>query len=135
MDYTAEFYSRPSYHFRGSGFPIYSGARRQKGGSIFGALKSFALPLLKSFARKGAKQAISFASDVADDVMSGRKIKDTLISRGKTHALQLGKNIAMEGLTAAKSFVGSGRVTRKRKRRPQTRKGTRQTKKRRTANF
>ena len=44
MDHTAAFYSRPSYV--GGAGPIFSGARRQRGGSVFGALKSIVSLLL-----------------------------------------------------------------------------------------
>ena len=45
-DRTAAFYSGPSYTFRGAGFPVYSGSRRQRGGSILGALARNVLPAL-----------------------------------------------------------------------------------------
>ena len=41
MDQTALFYSRPSHDFRGAGLNVFVGARRQRGGSIFGSLKNF----------------------------------------------------------------------------------------------
>ena len=46
MDRTAAFYSRPSYV--GAGFPVFAGSRRQRGGSILGALKSMVGPVLSS---------------------------------------------------------------------------------------
>lgn len=46
MDRTATFYSQPSYVQRGAGLPVYSGSRRQRGGSVLGAVKNFIMPVV-----------------------------------------------------------------------------------------
>ena len=48
MDDTLAFYSRPSTEYRGGGFPVFAGSRRQRGGGIFGSLKRFFLPIAKN---------------------------------------------------------------------------------------
>ena len=59
MDRTAAFYAGPSY--RGSGFPVFSGSRRQRGGSILGAIKSMVMPVLGTIGKSALKQAVGFA--------------------------------------------------------------------------
>ena len=84
------FYSRPSY-LSGAG-AIYSGARRQRGGSVFGALKSIVTPLISGIGRSLKKNvvnnAIGFASDVVGDITSGKNVKQSLLNRGKQRSLQ-----------------------------------------------
>lgn len=106
MDHTAHFYSKPSYI--GAGV-IFSGARRQRGGSILGALKSVVLPIVKrigrSFGRVASKNALGLATDVLHDTISGRNIKDSIINRGKNRLFQT----ANEGLTNIGSAIGLSR--------------------------
>ena len=91
MDRTARFYSNPTY---GGGFPVFAGTRRRRrGGSFFGSLANAAMPILKSLASKGASQALSFAKDVAGDVMSGKNVKSALMSQGLRHAKRLGSEV------------------------------------------
>lgn len=70
---TALFYSQPTYA-RGGGLPVYSGSRRQRVGGVLGAIKSFFMPLLSSFGRKGARTAMNVAKNVVGDVVSGKNI-------------------------------------------------------------
>ena len=134
MDSTANFYSRPSYVFRGAGLPIYSGSRRQRGGSIFGALKKFALPLRKSLLKKGAKQALGLVADIAGDVMRGQNLKSSLIQHGKSRAKNFGKDALAEGIQSISGMIGKGGsyALRKRKRRSKSSR-RRPKKKRRTS--
>ena len=80
MDRTANFYSSPSYV--GGSFPVFSGSRRQRGGSIFGALKNFFMPILTGFgkklAKRGAKEAFGLAKDVARDALSNKNVSHTI---------------------------------------------------------
>ena len=112
MDNTAAFYSCPSYAHIGGNVPIFSGARRQRGGSIFGAIKRFFLPVISAFgkkiARQGAKQAIGLAKDVAKDAFMMKNIPDSLKEHGKKRALNLGRYAADEGLTELQKLVGAG---------------------------
>lgn len=93
MDYTATFYSRPSYV--GSG-PIFVGVRRQRGGSILGALKSVVLPimatvgpkLLKSVGNIAKRQAFGLASDLLSAKIRGKNMTDSLKQHGKTRLFE-----------------------------------------------
>ena len=116
-DRTAAFYSAPSYTFRGSGFPVYSGSRRQRGGSILGALARNVLPTL---GKAALGQALGLAGDVVSDVMKGRKVTDSL----KSHGLRRLKNVGMAGIQAlsGKKRVSRPTSTVSRKRPPVTKK-------------
>lgn len=97
MDRTAAFYSAPSYHFRGAGgFPVFSGSRRQRGGGILGALAKMVMPVLKNVGKAALGQAVGFAGDVANDVMSGQNFGQSLRRRGKKRLM----NTARSGLSA-----------------------------------
>ena len=80
MDYTANFYSQPSYR-GGASFPVFSGSRRQRGGGIFGSLGKMFLPIAKRVGKKLLREGVGLARDVAQDVMSGKDIKESLINR------------------------------------------------------
>ena len=109
MDRTSTFYSGPSYMFRGAGLPVYAGSRRQRGGSMLGAMKNVMLPF-------AAKQALGLANDVMMDAMRGRKIANSL----KTHGLHRLKNVGIAGL---QTLLPSGNsVSRKPKRKKSSRK-------------
>ena len=118
MDYTADFYSRPSNEFRGGGFPVFSGSRRQRGGGFFGSLKNFFLPIAKKLGRSLFTQGVGLANDVAFDTMEGKNIKESLKERGKARAVKFGKSAAREGMSALSNMIGKGsrRVSTRRKR-------------------
>lgn len=86
MNRTAAFYSRPSY-LSGAG-AVFSGARRQRGGSILGALKSVVKPIANNLGNSLKTNALGFAKDVVGDIVRGRNVKDTLLSRGKERGLK-----------------------------------------------
>lgn len=110
---TANFYSHPSYQFRGSGYPIFAGSRRQRGGSILGALKSLVVPVLKSTGKSIGKSALrevtNLAKDVALDTISGKNVKQSLMRHGKRRAINLAKKSAREGANAFGSLMTSSR--------------------------
>ena len=89
MDFTTRFYSRPSY--AGSGI-VFSGARRQRGGSILGALRSIVMPIFSKFGPRVAKsvgniakrQVLGLASDMLQDKMMGKKMGDAIRERGRS---------------------------------------------------
>ena len=93
MDHAATFYSRPSYV--GSGV-VFSGARRQRGGSVLGALKSVVAPvmrsvgprLLKTVGNIAKKQVFGLATDLIKDKLTGKNMTDSLKTRGKSRLLQ-----------------------------------------------
>ena len=105
MDRTAAFYSGPSYQFRGAGFPVYAGSRRQRGGSILGALKQMVLPALsnlgKTVGKAALSQAVGLASDVAMDAARGRNIGQSL----KQHGLKRLKNVGLAGVQGLRQSV------------------------------
>jgi len=91
MDRTSTFYSQPSY--AGGGFPVFSGSRRQRGGSIFGALSRAVLPMLKTFGKKAAthvaKKALGLGQNVLFDTMKGVNPRQSLIKHGKQAAREV----------------------------------------------
>ena len=111
MTSTAEFYSKPSYHFRGGGFPVFSVSRRQRGGGILGALKQMIVPTLakvgKSVGRAALKQAVGFASDVLDDSLQGKNLGQSLRTRGKQRALSVAQTAKKQSLNALRNTVRS----------------------------
>lgn len=116
MDHTAAFYSRPSSHV-GGGFNVFAGSRRQRGGGIFGTLKNFFLPVAKNIGKSLFSHGVGLAKDVARDAMEGKSIKDSLMNRGKSRALDFGKSAVREGVGTLSNMVGKGgrRAPRKRK--------------------
>lgn len=79
------FYSEPSY-VGGLNFNVYSGSRRQTGGSIFGSIKRAVVPHLKSTGKAMGKQAIGLLTDVAQDVMDGENLGASIKQRAKERA-------------------------------------------------
>ena len=134
MDRTATFYSMPSYAY-GAGMPIFTGARRQRGGSIFGSLKNFFLPILKGFGKKvvkrGMHEGLGLAKDVVKDAFMFKNINDSVKQHGKKRALDLGKYAAEEGLSTLGNMVGSGRKRRKRQSLRKRKLGTKKSRPRR----
>lgn len=132
MDSTADFYSRPSHDFRGGGFPVFSGSRRQRGGGIFGRIKSFFMPVVKRLGKNLLSQGVSLASDVVGDAMLGKNVKSSFINHGKRRAMEFGKNAASEGVSALSNMIGKGgrRSPRKRLRRKTVGKRKRKAKRR-----
>ena len=110
MDRTATFYSAPSYHHRGGGFPVYAGSRRQRGGGILGSLAKFAMPVLGQIGKAALGQAVGFAKDVAGDVAAGRNVRQSLKQRGlrrlKNTALNSLSNITSGGRPAGRRPAG-----------------------------
>ena len=97
MTDTVSFYSQPSYSQRGGGYPVFSGPRRMRGGSILGALKSMIMPTLsrigKTAGRRGLREAVGLATDVVGDTLQGRNITQSIMARGKNRALGFAKGL------------------------------------------
>ena len=87
MDPTARFYSRPSY-VGGINIPVYSGSRRQTGGGVFGSIKRAIVPTLKTAGKEMGKQALGLFTDVAQDVLSGENLGDSIKQRAKERAAE-----------------------------------------------
>ena len=119
MDRTAAFYSQPSYVQRGGGLPVYSGSRRQRGGSILGAIKSLVMPFLgnlKQNAIRHAKQeAWNMAKGVAQDAMRGKNVVNSIKTRGIRHVKQLGKKMGRDTLNSITGPTSRIPTSRKRK--------------------
>lgn len=122
MDDTLAFYSRPSHQFGGGAFPVFTGSRRQRGGSIFGSLKRFFVPIAKSVGRNLLNKGLGLARDVAEDALAGKNIKSSIVNRGKAAAIDVGKSTAKQGLNAISKLIGSGKRRRRRRRRLQQRR-------------
>ena len=90
MSSTSSFYAQPSY-VSGAG-AIFSGARRQRGGSIFGALKSVVAPFISGIGRSLKKNAMTnalgLATDMIGDLATGKNMKASLLNRGKERGLK-----------------------------------------------
>lgn len=71
------FYSSPQTYS-----PYFSGGRRQFGGGIFGSIARALLPKVKEFGKAGSKRAFGTAVNVANDVISGDSVGDSIKSRG-----------------------------------------------------
>ena len=107
MDHTAKFYSRPSYV--GSGV-VFSGARRQRGGSVLGALKSMVVPVIKTVGPKimkkvgsiAKKQMFGLATDLLADKIRGRDLTESLKTHGQSRLLQG----ASQGLNSIGNMMG-----------------------------
>lgn len=125
MDRTAKFYASPSYS--GGAFPVFAGSRRRRGGSILGAIRNFAMPMIRGLARKGATQALGLAKDVASDVVSGRNFKSSLLRHGLRRVKRLGTDVLGSAL--------SGAASHKRHRRGPSTKARQTSKRRRRTNF
>ena len=127
MDRTAKFYAYPSYV--GGGLPIYSGSRRQRGGSVLGAIKRFFMPILGKLAKRGAVSALDFAKGVATDAFTGKNIKESLKTRGINQVKRLGSDT----LHDVANQLGSGRrrkATASSRKRARSRKATASSRKR-----
>ena len=116
MDDTLAFYSRPSTEYRGGGFPVFAGSRRQRGGGIFGSLKRFFLPIAKNVGKNLLSKGLGLARDVAQDALEGKNIKSSIVDRGKAAAINVGKDTAREGINAISNLIGRGKRRRYRQR-------------------
>lgn len=113
MDRTSAFYARPSYV--GGGGSIYAGSRRQRGGSVFGALKSIVSPVLsgvgQSLKKHAINNAVGLAGDVMGDVFRGRNVTKSLMNRGKQRGIA-----TLKGAFSDVTGMGKTAIARKKKR-------------------
>ena len=128
MDRTAAFYSQPTYVQRGGGLPVYSGSRRQRGGSVLGSLKSMFMPIIdniKASAIKNAKQeAWGLAKGLAWDAFRGKNMANSFKERGLHHAKQLGKNTIRDAVGIVSAPIKRKRQAIRKKRPLKRRKRT-----------
>ena len=104
MDRTTQFYSGPSYQF-GSGFPVYGGSRRQRGGSILGAIQRFAMPIFNTIKNKALRESMNFAKGVMSDTVRGKSIKQSLMNRGMRSVRNVGASVATDALRSLHNRV------------------------------
>ena len=71
MDNTVNLYSQPSYQ-GGANFPLFAGSRRQRGGSLG---RMFA-HIEKRVGKKLLSYGVCLARNVAEDILSGKNIKE-----------------------------------------------------------
>ena len=138
MDRTSAFYSQPSYV--GGGFPVFSGSRRQRGGSIFGALSRTVLPMLKTFGKKAlghvAKKALGLGQNVLSDTLRGVNPRQSLMKHGRQAAKEVLSDGSRFVMNAAMSKTPSRkRVAPNQKTVPPVKRRKVSTKKKRRTNF
>jgi hypothetical protein len=86
----------------GGNFAGFHGARMQRGygiGGIFKILGRYAIPLLKQGAKVVGKRALQTATEVGQDVLQGKNVKEAFKSRGKQAASELTENAAKKVMT------------------------------------
>ena len=87
---------------RGGNIAWFRGARMQRGygiGSIFKSLARYAIPLFKQGAKVFGKRALQAATEVGQDVLQGKNVKEAFKSRGKQAASDVAKNAAKKVMT------------------------------------
>ena len=100
-----QFYSSPSY-MSGGNYVVYTGARRQRGGSLFSSFKSSLAPLGKGLAR-GARfagsQMLRGAKFAGKNLLSGVKqaAKNEMVRKIAKQAAQKGTEIAVSATVEA----------------------------------
>ena len=120
--------------------PVFSGSRRQRGGSVLGALKSVFMPMLRTVGRKGAQAALGLATDVLGDVTSGKSFATSIKRRGISRAKRLGGDILSTAVNRVQTAIGPKRKATSLRRAAPSRKRSaptkaKQTAKRRRTNF
>ena len=119
----SQFYSHPSYVRTGAGaFPIFSGSRRHRGGSVFGVVKRFFMPAIEkgkaTIAPSAMKEGVGFAKDMVGSFFRGRNLSKAASAHGKKRAMNVARNVTNVGLNALDSSIDrlSQRLRRKKAR-------------------
>jgi hypothetical protein len=87
---------------RGGNIAGFRGARMQRGygiGGIFKSLARYAIPLFKQGAKVVGKRALQAATEVGQDVIQGKNVKESFKSRGKQVVSDVVENAAKKVLT------------------------------------
>ena len=87
---------------RGGNIAGFRGARMQRGygiGSIFKSLARYAIPLFKQGAKVVGKRALQAATEVGQDVLQGKNVKEAFKSRGKQAVSDVVENAAKKVMT------------------------------------
>jgi hypothetical protein len=95
----------------GSGIGGYAGHRYQRGAGFFGRiLTGGILPLIKKVLPYLGRKAMDTGLEIADDLMEGKDIKDTM----KTRLASSAKMVAGDAIAKVRQMRGSGYKRRKR---------------------
>ena len=81
---------------RGGNIAGFRGARMQRG---YGSLARYAIPLFKQGAKVVGKRALQAATEVGQDVIQGRNVKESFKSRGKQAVSDVVENAAKKVMT------------------------------------
>lgn len=92
----------------GSGLPVYSGVRSQRGHGLLSGLARMAIPLLKQSGKTLLKEGFRTGANILGDVLLGRNIKSAAQQRMK----QGGQRLFQQ---ATQSVLGGTTQTQKRK--------------------
>jgi hypothetical protein len=80
----------------------FRGARMQRGygiGGIFKSLARYAIPLFKQGAKVVGKRALQAATEVGQDVLQGKNVRESFKSRGKQVVSDVVENAAKKVMT------------------------------------
>ncbi len=82
---------------RGGSIAGFRGAHMQRGygiGSIFKSLARYAIPLFKQGAKVVGNRALQAATEVGQDVLQGKNVRESVKSRGKQAASDVAKTLS-----------------------------------------
>jgi hypothetical protein len=97
---------------RGGNIAGYRGARMQRGygiGGIFKSLARYAIPLLKQGAKVVGKRALQVATEVGQDVLQGKNVRESV----ENHGGKVVKDFAEQGARTLLRQTGHGRKRRR----------------------
>jgi hypothetical protein len=98
---------------RGGNIAGFHGARMQRGygiGGIFKILARYAIPLFKQGAKVVGKRALQAATEVGQDVLQGKNVKEAFKSRGKQAASDVVENATKKVITGKRRKKGIKRA-------------------------
>ena len=104
---SAAFYSQPSYMHGGGLYTIYSGSRRQRGGSFFGSMRKYVAPIgrtaiqgFKTAARTTARGVRAAGRLTAKGIKAAAKNKvvQNVAQKALEQGVMLGTNVAVDAL-------------------------------------
>ena len=87
---------------RGGNIAGFRGGHMQRGYGIGGIFKSFAryaIPLFKQGAKVVGKRALQAATEVGQDVIQGKTVRESFKSRGKEAASDFEENVVQKVMT------------------------------------
>ena len=104
------FYSNPTY-LSGGAFTIYSGSRRQRGGSVLGSIRKFVVPAGHTLMRgiksagqtavRGIKSAGQYAVKGAKAAAKNETVRE-VAKKALEHGVTIGTNVAVDALQGRK---------------------------------